>query len=174
MEDNNRFLFFKNSFIGLKSKKYNFDKHLLLHDNEKVIKKSWDDNYKDLIDFICTNRKLPSSINCPLEEIRINRWLNMQRSKINNNLLDKSKSELISEVTSNYNLKEDKTTIFRNDRYNELLEFVKKNKRLPNAGKKDEKLLYSFFYKQRKLFEDSKLGVNEELKFIEIAKTIQN
>jgi hypothetical protein len=54
------------------------------------------------------------------------------------------------------------------------LEFVKKNKRLPNAGKKEEQLLYSFFYKQRKLFEDTKLGVDEELKFIEIAKTIQN
>ncbi|WP_291102210.1 MULTISPECIES: hypothetical protein [unclassified Flavobacterium] len=174
MEDNNRFLFFKNSFIGLKSKKYNFDEHLLLNDNEKVIKKSWDENYQDLIDFISTNSKLPSSISCPLEEIRINRWLNVQRSKINRNLLDKSKLELILEVTSNYNLREDKTTIFRNDGYSELLEFVKKNKRLPNAGKKEEQLLYSFFYKQRKLFEDSKLGINEELKFIEIAKTIQN
>ncbi len=174
MEDNNRFLFFKNSFIGLKSKKYNIDEYLLLNNNEKVIKKSWEENYQDLIDFISKNNKLPSSINCPLEELKINRWLNVQKSKINRNLLDKSKSELISEVTSKYNLRDDKTTIFRNEGYNELLEFVKKNKRLPNAGKKEEQLLYSFFYKQRKLFEDTKLGVDEELKFIEIAKTIQN
>lgn len=173
MEGNNRFLFFKNSFIGLKSKKYNCDEYLLLNVNEKIIKKSWDENYQDLIDFIATNSKLPSSINCPLKEIRLNRWLSVQRSKINRNLLDKSKSGLISEVTFNYNLREDKITIFRNDGYSELLEFVKKNKRLPNAHKKKEQRLYSFFYKQRKLFEDSKLGIDEELKFIEIAKTSQ-
>lgn len=73
MEDNNRFLFFKNSFIGLKSKKYNFDEYSLLRDNEKINKKSWDENYQDLIDFISTNSRLPSSISCPLEEIRISK-----------------------------------------------------------------------------------------------------
>ncbi|MDR7211077.1 hypothetical protein [Flavobacterium piscis] len=173
LEDNNKFVFFTNSFIGLKSKQYNLEEYSLLRDNENIIRKSWDENYQVLLNFISSNNRLPSSISCPLEEIRINRWLNVQRSKINRNLLDKSKLELILEVTSNYNLREDKTTIFRNDGYNELLEFVKKNKRLPNAGKKEEQLLYSFFYKQKKLFEDSKLGIDEELKFIEIAKTIQ-
>ena len=174
LEDNNRFVFFTNSFIGLKSKTYKPNEYLLLEDEEKTIKQSWEKNYQDLIDFISKNNKLPSSINCPLEELKISRWLYTQKTKINKGLLEDSKTKLILEITSNYKPREDKTTIFRNEGYSELLEFVKKNKRLPNAGKKEEQILYSFFYKQRKLFEDSKLGVDDELKFIEIAKTIQN
>lgn len=173
MEDNNRFVFFKNSFIGLKSKKYNLDEHLLLNDNEKVIKKSWNENYQDLIDFISKNNKFPGSFSCPLEEKRISRWFYTQKSKINRGLLDNSKTELIKEITSNFNLRDNKNTLFRNDGYRKLRAFIEKEKRLPSANKKEESQLYAFFYKQRKLFEDSKLGVEEELKFIEIAKTIQ-
>jgi hypothetical protein len=173
MEDNNRFLFFKNSFIGLKSKKYNFDEYSLLRDNEKINKKSWDENYQDLIDFISTNSRLPSSISCPLEEIRISRWLYTQKSKINRKLLDNSKTELIKELTLNFNLRNNKTTLFRNDGYRKLAEFIEKEKRLPSANKNQESQLYAFFYKQRKLYEDSKLGGDEELNFIEIAKTLQ-
>ncbi|MFV5701854.1 sigma factor-like helix-turn-helix DNA-binding protein [Flavobacterium sp. XS2P12] len=172
MEDNNRFVFFKNSFIGLKSKKYNLDEYSLLSD--KTITRTWEENYQELSNFISKNNKLPASFSCPLEEIRISRWLYTQKSKINRGLLDNSKSELIKEITSNFNLRDNKTTLFRNDGYRKLTEFIEKEKRLPSANKNEESQLYAFFYKQRKLYEDSKLGVDEELKFIEIAKTIQN
>lgn len=174
MEDNNRFLFFKKSFIGLKSKKYNLDEYSLLSDNAKKTTRTWEENYQELSSFILKNNKLPASLSCPLEEIRIRSWLYTQKSKINRGLLDNSKTELINEITSNFNLRDNKATLLRNDGYRKLKEFIEKEKRLPSANKNEESQLYAFFYKQRKLYEDSKLGIDEELKFIEIAKTIQN
>lgn len=174
MEDNNRFLFFKKSFIGLKSKKYNLDEYSLLSDNAIKIIRTWEENYKELSNFISKNNKLPESSNSPLEEIRISRWLYTQKSKINRGLLDNSKTKLIKEITSSFNLRENKTTLFRIDGYRKLKEFIEKEKRLPSANKNEESQLYAFFYKQRKLFEDFRLGVDEELIFIEIAKTVQN
>jgi hypothetical protein len=174
MEDNNRFVFFKNSFIGLKYKKYNLEEYSLLSDNSKTIIRNWEENYQELSNFISKNNKLPASLSCPLEEIRISRWLYTQKSKINRGLLDNSKTELIKEITSNFNLRDNKTALSRSNGYRKLKEFIEKEKRLPSANKNDESQLYAFFYKQRKLYEDSKLGDDEELKFIEIAKTIQN
>lgn len=174
MEDNNRFVFFKNSFIGLKSKRYNLDEYSLRSDNAKTITRTWEENYQELSNFISKNNKLPASLSCLLEEIRISRWLYTQKSKINRGLLDNSKTELIQKITSNFNLRDNKTALIRNDGYRKLTEFIEKEKRLPSANKNEESQLYAFFYKQRKLYEDSKLGVDEELKFIEIAKIIQN
>ncbi|MNS75188.1 Helicase associated domain protein [compost metagenome] len=174
MEDNNRFTFFKNSFIGLKSKQYNDNKYSLLDSNEKMIIRSWEENYQELLNFISINNKLPSSMTCPLEEKRISRWLYTQKSKINRGLLDNSRAQLIIEITSNFNLRDNKTTLFRSDGYKKLIEFIEQEKRLPSANKNAESQLYAFFYKQRKLYEDSKLNADELSKFIQIAKLIQN
>jgi hypothetical protein len=174
MEDNNRFVFFKNAFIGLKSKKYNLDKYLLLKDNEKITTRTWEENLQELLNFISNNNKLPSSINCPLEEVRISRWLYTQKSKINRGLLDNSQTELIIGITSKFNLRDNKKTLFRTDGYRRLNEFIEKEKRLPSANKNQESQLYAFFYKQRKLYEDSKLDIEDELNFLEVAKLIQN
>jgi hypothetical protein len=173
MEDNNRFVFFKKAFIGLKSKKYNLNEYFLLNSEEKIINRTWEENYQELLSFISKHNKLPSSISCPLEEIRLSRWLYTQTSKINRGLLDSSKTVLISKITSNFNVRDNKTTLFRSDGYKRLHEFIEKEKRLPSARKNEESQLYAFFYKQRKLFENSELGSEEELKFLEIAKSIQ-
>ena len=55
------------------------------------------------------------------------------------------------------------------NKHNPESSFYKKRKPYKN----EESQLYAFFYKQRKLFDDSKLGSEEELKFLEIAKSIQ-
>lgn len=67
-----------------------------------------------------------------------------------------------------------KTKLFRNEGYEKLAQFIIKEKRLPSANKTDESQLYAFFYKQRKLFEEGTLNPEEETKFIDIAKLIQN
>lgn len=172
MEDNNRFVFFKRSLIGLKSKKYDDSKLKLLDDVDKIQKKTWDENYQELIAFIEKNNRLPSSMSCPLNEIRINRWLNVQRSKRNRGVLEDDKIDKINEVVSNYNLRTNKTKLVRNEGYKKIAEFIIKEKRLPSANKKNESQLYAFFYKQRKLFEDGNLDTEDETKFIEIAKLI--
>jgi hypothetical protein len=55
-----------------------------------------------------------------------------------------------------------------------LLDFVRKNKRLPSAKYKEEQSLYQFFYIQRKLFEKDELDNTMKEKFLLIAKEIQN
>ena len=174
MEDNNRFLFFKKSLIGLKSKKYDDHELELLDEVDKIEKKTWDENYQELINFIEKNNRLPSSMSCPLDEIKINRWLNVQRSKKNKGILEEDKIDKINQVVSNYNVRVNKATLFKNEGYEKLAEFILKEKRLPSANKANESQLYAFFYKQRKLFESGNLDNNEETKFIEIAKLIQN
>ncbi len=174
MEDNNRFLFFKKSLIGLKSKKYNDYEIELLDETDKIEKKTWDENYQELINFIEKNNRLPSSMSCPLDEIKINRWLNVQRSKKNRGILEEDKIDKINKVVANYNVRVNKTTLFRNEGYEKLAQFIIKEKRLPSANKTDESQLYAFFYKQRKLFEEGNLNPEEETKFIDIAKLIQN
>lgn len=173
MEENNRFVFFKKSFIGLKSKKYNLEVYSLLKDDEKVVKKSWNENYQELLNFISKNDRLPSSMSCPNDEIKINRWLNVQSSKLNRGQLEQSKTDLINKIKSQYNGRTYRSTIFRNDGYRKLNEFIEKEKRLPSANRNKESQLYAFFYKERKLFEDSKLENDEELKFLEVVKLIQ-
>ncbi len=174
MEENNRFLFYENTFIGLKSKKYNGEDYKLLNNNDKILKQSWEDNYQDLLDFISKNNRLPSSMSCPDNEIRINRWLNVQSSKANRGLLEQSKTDLINKIRSEYNGRTNKSTLFRNNGYARLKEFIENHKRLPIANKSDENQLYAFFYKQRKLYLNSKLEKEEEIQFLEIIKLIQN
>ena len=91
MEDNNRFLFFKKSLIGLKSKMYDDPELELLDESDKIEKKTWEENYQELINFIEKNNRLPSSMSCPLNEIKINRWLNVQRRKRIEEFLKKTK-----------------------------------------------------------------------------------
>lgn len=174
MEDNNRFLFFKKSFIGLKSKIYNNYELELLDDFDKIEKKTWNENYQQLINFIEINKRLPLSISCAAEEIKINRWLNVQRSKKNRGILEEDKIDKINHVVSNYNVRVNKATLFKNEGYQKLAEFILKEKRLPISKKENESQLYAFFYKQRKLFESGNMDNSEETKFIEIAKLIQN
>ena len=56
----------------------------------------------------------------------------------------------------------------------QLMEFIMINKRMPDSRETNERGLYQFFYKLRKLFEQGELGQSEENQFIEIAKIIQN
>lgn len=67
MEDNNRFLFFKNSYVGLKSLNYDLNFYELLDIpslNKTIIDspiKTNIENYNLLIEFISKNKRLPSS-----------------------------------------------------------------------------------------------------------------
>jgi hypothetical protein len=174
MEDHNRFLFFKKSLIGLKSKKY-YDYGLeLSDDNDKIDKKTWDESYQVLINFIKKHNRLPSTRSCPLDEIIISRWLNVQRSKKNRGILEEDKIDKINEVVFNYNLIADKIKLSRIENYKKLAQFILKEKRLPSANKTDERRLYAFFYQQRKLFEQGTLDLEEKSNFIDITKLIQN
>lgn len=173
MEENNRFVFFKGSLIGIITKNYQTDLFSVLESNEKPITRSWQENYQELLNFISVNHKLPSGTTASIEEKRISVWYYVQCSKINKNLLDESKTKLIVEIRDNNKPREQKSIQFKSDGYVKLLEFVEINKRLPSAGKKEESTLYKFLYKQRKQFEEGDLDSDEKLKFIHITNLLQ-
>ena len=173
MEDNNKFVFFKNSLIGLKSKNYQIDLFSAFESNVTTSPRSWQENYQELLNFMLTNKKFPSATSASTEEKRIRAWFYVQTNKINNNLLDESKTNLILEIRNNYNPREQKSIQFKSDGYSKLFEFVEINQRLPSAGKNEERTLYYFFYTERKRFEEGNLDSEEKLKFIQIEKLLQ-
>lgn len=173
MEENNRFVFFKDSLIGLKSKNYQIDLFSTFESNNPITPRSWAENYKELLNFISNNNKFPSATSTSIEEKRISIWFYKQTSKINKKLLDESKTKLILDVKNNNKPREQKSNQFKSDSYSKLFNFVELNKRLPSGGRKEESTLYNFFYNLRKGFDDGDLDSEEKLKFIQIAKLLQ-
>lgn len=174
-DETRTFIFFKNSTIGLQSKKYD-NSFVELNQIDLLESKSWEKRYNDFVKFISINNRLPFSSGCPDEEIRLYRWYKVQEGKIKNGKLDSEKCNLLSQVTIQFNRNDTNRKRRSNnvERYVDLKQFVFLNNRLPSANKTGEENLYQFFYKQRKLFEQGELMQSEENQFIEIAKIIQN
>jgi len=174
-DETRTFIFFKNSTIGLQSKKYD-NSFVELNQIDLLESKSWEERYNDFVKFISINNRLPFSSGCPDEEIRLYRWYKVQEGKIKNGKLDSEKCNLLSQVTIQFNRNDTNRKRRSNnvERYVDLKQFVFLNNRLPSANKTGEENLYQFFYKQRKLFEQGELEQSEENQFIEIAKIIQN
>jgi hypothetical protein len=172
-EENNRFLFFKKGFVGLRNQIYKDLKYELLVDNDIISKKTWEENFEDLLVFISKNNRLPSSMNCPEEEIKLNRWLNVQRSKINRGILEEKKNKLLTDLILNSDIIKSKTSIFNNQQYINLREFIINYGRLPSANRDNETKLYAFWYKQRKLYEENSLNIDDEITFNEIVNLIE-
>jgi hypothetical protein len=250
LDESKTFIFFKNSFVGLLSKTY--DKTFVSMTNSETIeKKSWEERYTELTEFLALNNRLPFSSGCPENEIKLYRWYKIQVGKTKNGI-EEEKSNLINEliktfekgestlrtstnnigrrkrVSSNSKYKYEDLTEFisinkrmpdsrdpnesslyqfynrnkknlgnidvlsveevklveliekfgssKHPKYtiDELMEFIKINKRMPDSRTTNERGLYQFAYKQRKLFEEGDLDQLEVNKFDEIAKIIQN
>jgi hypothetical protein len=174
LDESGSFLFFKNSYVGLSSKNYGMS-YILVSDENTVEKKTWEERYSDLTEFLNQNDRLPFSSGCPEKEIKLYKWYKIQLGKYRKGDLDSEKSILIKDVFDRY---EEKSTRKRRtnvtDKYSELITFVTEQKRLPSTNKEGEEYLYHFFYKQRKLYEKGELRPDEEHNFIKAAKIIQN
>lgn len=172
-DDTKTFVFFKNSTIGLKSKKY--DKSFVELNQIKSQKtKSWEERYSDLSKFLNQNDRLPFSSGCPENEVKLYRWYKIQLGKSRKGNLDSEKSTLIKYVFDKYeqnSTRKRRTNV--TEKYNELITFVMEQKRLPSANKEGEENLYQFFYKQRKFYDKGELRPDEEHNFIKVAKIIQ-
>lgn len=173
-DETKTFIFFKNSTIGLNSKKYN-KSFIRLNQGYSPELKNWEERFNDFIQFTKINNRLPFSSGCPDEEIKLDRWYRAQKWRIKNGKLDKEKCILLNEVT--INLKQNDTSRRSRsniiEKYNELKQFVILKKRLPSGHKSGEGNLYQFYNKKRKLYEKGELDKVEEINFLEIAKHIQ-
>nr|WP_315188338.1 hypothetical protein [uncultured Flavobacterium sp.] len=167
------FVFYKDSTVGLSHKKYDTNVFTPLSYLNKGVIKTWEESFLLLTEFIKNADRLPFSSGCPEEEIQLYRWYNIQKSRIDKSKLEIKKENLINSITNKFDSSKKRRSINISDKYKELIEFINNKKRLPSANKAGEENLYNFFYKQRKLFRANEMNENEELNFIEIAKTIQ-
>ena len=173
LDESGLYIFYRGSHIGLSTKKYT-EVHIKSATIDKSDRKSWEERFDDLQNFAQIEKRLPYSNGVPEKEIKLYRWLNVQKSKINKGKLNANKTNKINDIIDKFPSINGKRRSNSNEKYEELIAFVKSNFRLPSASKNGEENLYQFFYKQRKLFDKDKLETKEETQFIEVAKLLQN
>ena len=123
--------------------------------------------YEDLSEFISIKKRMPDSRDP--NESRLYQFYNRNKKNLENiDALSGQEPKLMELIDKFGSFKHPKYTI------DELMGFIKINKRMPDSREPNERGLYQFAYKQRKLFEQGDLDQLEVNKFIEIAKIIQN
>jgi len=173
LDESGLYIFFEGSHIGLTTKKYESD-FKKITEVQKTDKKTWEERFEMLQNFVSIEKRLPFSNGVPEKEIKLYRWLNVQKSKQNKGKLSKNKVEKLNSLLAKFPSVNGRRRLNSNEKYQELISFVTNNHRLPSANKNGEENLYQFFYKQRKLFDKNELDSKEENKFIEVAKLLQN
>lgn len=172
LEDSGIFQFYQNSRIGLSCKKYE-KKFVIASKSNKSERKTWEQRFEMLQNFVSTEKRLPFSKDVTKKEIKLYRWLNVQKNKQNKGKLNKNKVEKLNNLIAKYPNINGRRRLNSSKKYQELISFVSNNGRLPSANKNGEENLYQFFYKQRKLFDENGLDSSEEIKFIEVEKLLQ-
>ncbi|WP_299123335.1 hypothetical protein [uncultured Tenacibaculum sp.] len=160
LDESKMFKFFENGVIGISGKKYE-STFITLNSKPKPEKRTWEESYEVLSDFILENDRLPFSSNCPESEKILSRWLTVQKGKIKKGELNNTKVKLINEKLEKF-----PNRVIRNHSKNshdiqDLLKFIEINKRLPKPTIQEEQRLYHFFYRKRKLLEKNKLPNKE-------------
>lgn len=172
MDESKRFMFFRGLMIGLSSKKYTSGKCVKVIDLN-IERKTWEERFSDLENFAEANNRLPKSISNNKERV-LYRFMNIQLNKTTKNQINDDKASRINELVTKYKYHKRNRKISQdwNSNYTDLIKFVTANKRIPNARIVEEKLLYDFFYRQRKLYQEEKLTLEFVEKIIEIAKLL--
>ncbi|MCG8183254.1 hypothetical protein [Tenacibaculum piscium] len=173
LDESGLYIFFKDSHIGLATKKYDSD-FKKISELKVPDKRTWEESLEVLKDFIVKQKRLPFSSGCSESEKKLYRWFNIQKVKCYDGKIDKNKEVLIIEIDKKYPQINGKRRSNSDKKYTELITFIKINFRFPSANKNGEENLYQFLYKQRKLFDKNKLEAKEKVKFIETIKILEN
>ena len=99
IDESKTFIFFKDSYIGLNNRNYPEDFEIL-KDSDIIERNSWEKSYENLQKFLSFKNRLPYSSGVPEEEIKLYRWLHVQKNKIKE--LDEYKSKLIIKIFEIY------------------------------------------------------------------------
>ena len=91
-EASDTFEFFQNSLIGLKGANYPEEYALVVE--QPVKKRTWQENYEAMADFIHTYKRLPLSSDKHTEAIVLYRWMSVQRNLIKNGRVSEEKKTL--------------------------------------------------------------------------------
>lgn len=157
LDKSDTFRFFEKSFIGLKDKEYSNEFTEL--NMESIIKKTWEESFEILSDFLTANNRLPQSDSENKEESIIYRWLNVQKQKFYKNILTTERflllNNLLLQINPNY------FKINNNKILKKLLDFVLENNRLPVEN---EELINAYNQLETE-YMDFSIG-NNELKYL--------
>ena len=142
------------------------------------VKKLWEERFTELKEFAASNNRIPFSAGCPEEEIKLYRWYKVQCRKKINGKLEADKYTLISEVMKNFQKSNSgrKRRVFigrYNYFYDELINFIKDKKRMPNSRNPEEMSLYFFYYKIKKNFVNNIYKTNQELQLVEMVNELK-
>ena len=96
-----KFIFFKNSTIGLRSKIYE-EYYKEVNKNELIETKNWEERYYDFQKFIEINNRLPFSNSTNQEESKLYRWYQNQKRKIKIGKLIEEKCILLNQILSHF------------------------------------------------------------------------
>lgn len=173
LDESGLYIFFKGSQIGLTTKTYKSD-FKKISETKKTDKMTWEERFEMLQNFVSIEKRLPFSNGVPEKEIKLYRWINVQKGKLQKGKLEKNKGDKLNSLLERFPSTNGRRRLNSNEKYKELISFVSINHRLPSANKNGEENLYQFFYKKRKLFDENKLDSNEKIKFLEVAKLLQN
>ena len=171
LEETGRFVFFEESLVGLSTKSYP-NTYIDLSESNRYVRTSWEDSFKNLQQFIENNKRLPFASGESEAEQTLYRWLKVQKNKLSKNRLETDKAKLINGIINNGSDLSSKFKLNAIKRYDNLIEFVNTNFRLPSASKEEELHLYSFYYKRRKRFEENKLEGIEKEKYEEVLRML--
>ncbi len=179
MEENNRFVFFSGLIIGLKSKNYK-NQSLIETENIETVRRTWEENFSILENFINSNNRLPYS-NINDEEAKLYRFLNIQLRKSKNGITSEKKTEMLNNLILPYVIsnkqkrnrplesdtakkRTQSLSSTKNQRkvtstwwnsLQKLKEYLSENGQYPTAT--DDRSLYSFCYICNKKLEDGSL-----------------
>jgi hypothetical protein len=90
------FVFYKNSTIGLRYKKY--DESFVRNKKESTDSKSWEIRFEEFKEFVTKNSRIPKYTGCPYQETRLYRWFKLQERKMMSGNLNGNKSDLLNSV----------------------------------------------------------------------------
>ncbi len=96
-----RFVIYEKSRIGLSNKTYPEEFKVYNPANRSAIK-SWQESYDLVMDIISKHNRLPSSRKRLVEEVKLYRWLNVQKNRFHKNKLKKHQHELIQEIIDRF------------------------------------------------------------------------
>ena len=94
LEENGVFIFFTNGYIGLSAKIY-ANSYTNITDAPAIEKKEWKDRFVDLEFFYKKYKKLPSSNSENDVEVKLYRWLSIQKKKLENGSLNDNNKILL-------------------------------------------------------------------------------
>ena len=179
--ENRRFVFFKNSHIGLVSKSYGVEFSKI--NKSKIEVKSWEENFLLLKDFVDEHQRLPFASGIDIEK-RLYSFMNVQLNKAKLNKLELEKKIKFLDLIASYPSERKRRSLsvlsinhessvihqhqgstYKNkhysisskwwDSYNELKEFLHYNKEYPKAS--NNRALYTFCYNCNRKLQDGSL-----------------